>query len=97
MPEFTLDILEIIVSGIIKVERTKVLRVSRKNRNRQLQKVWEFPPGYTRILHGERFSIKRRNLRPDALQWGEGTCRTHLLQKFRASSEGWVAIPQSKV
>jgi hypothetical protein len=48
------------------VKRTKVLRTSRKNGNRQSWEVgsWGNPPEYTRDLGGERLSeLKGRDLR----------------------------------
>jgi hypothetical protein len=52
----------------------------------------------TRDLGGERLSwLKGRDCRWNAQQWGEGTCRAHLLQEDRTSSEGWGSIPQSKL
>jgi hypothetical protein len=59
-------------------------RASRKNGNRQPWEVghWGDPPECTRDLEGERLlGMKWRDLRQDALQWGEGTCRTHLQQE----------------
>jgi hypothetical protein len=78
----------------------KSLRASRKNGNRQPQEIegWGDPPECTRDLVGERLSgIKKMDLRGDGLHWGEETCRVHLQQKVRASSEEWVAIPQSQL
>jgi hypothetical protein len=40
--------------------------------------------------------LKERNIRWNALQWGAGTCRAHLQEKDRASSEGGGVISQSK-
>jgi hypothetical protein len=73
-------------------KRTEALRVSTKNRNRQPQEVgdWEDPQEFTRNLGSETLSrLKGRDPRWNALQWGEGTCRDHLQQKDRTSSEGW--------
>jgi hypothetical protein len=56
------------------------------------------PPECTRDLGGETLSgLKGRDLRRNALKWGEGIYRAHLQQKDRASLEGQVAIPQSKL
>ena len=58
---------------------------------------WENPLECTRDLGGERLSgLKGRDLRWNALQWGEGTYRAHLQQKDRASSEGWGCHPTVK-
>jgi hypothetical protein len=83
-------------------KRTEALRASRKNGNRQPREVGSWgggnPPECTSDLGGERLSgLKGRDLRGDALQWGEGTCRAYLQQKVGASSEGWIGISQSKL
>ena len=67
------------------------LRDSRKNENTQPQEIggWGNPPECTRDLGSERLSgLEERNLRRYGLHWREGTCRTHLQQKDRSSSEG---------
>ena len=46
--------------------------------------LWGEPPECTRDLGSERLPrLKGRDLRLNALQWGEGTCRDHLQQKDR--------------
>jgi hypothetical protein len=56
----------------------------KKKKKKALTKYFEinlggYPPECTNDQGGKRLSrIKRRGLRQDALQWGEGTCRVHL-------------------
>ena len=73
---------------------TEVLRKSKKNGNRQLCEVGgEKTLGYIRDLGGERLSgLKGRDLRRNALQWGEGTCRVLLQWRDRTSS-GKIELP----
>lgn len=52
---------------------------------------WSNPPESTRDLW-----VERLNLRWNILQWGEGTCRAHLQQKDRSSSEEWGCHPTVK-
>jgi hypothetical protein len=64
-------------------------------KNRQPQEIgWGDPPECSRDLGGKRLSgIKGRDLRWNALHWGEETYRAHLQQENRASSEGWGCHP----
>jgi hypothetical protein len=78
-------------SGIRLWKRTETQRASRKIRNRQPQEIggWRDPPECTIDMGGERLlGLKGRYLRWNALQWGEESCRAHLQQKDRVSSEG---------
>jgi hypothetical protein len=38
---------------------------------------------------GNLSGFKGKDLRRNALQWGEGTCRVHLQQKDRTLNQGW--------
>jgi hypothetical protein len=69
------------LSSIVWEKRTKALRASRKNGNRQPQEVggWGVPPECTRDLRGERLSgqTQGRDLKWNAQQQEEGTYRAH--------------------
>lgn len=75
------------------------LSLKKKKKKPQDQEVggWKDPPECTRETWEVKDSQDSKDLRQNALYWGEGTCKAHLQQKVRASSEEWVAIPQSKL
>jgi hypothetical protein len=86
-------------SGVGWGKWTEALRGRWKNGNRQLWVigVWGDPLECTRDQICETLAgLKERDLRWNALQWGEGICRAYLQQKDRASSEGWNCHPTVK-